>query len=678
MTKRLAVLLLLAVLESSCTTLPRNLYVRDIITQDDVQQSYDYIIAGGGTAGLVVASRLSENADTTVLVVETGLTGDDVASSINPPDGAFYSSIVGTDYDWQHVTVSQPNLNNRVVSWPRGKVLGGSSAMNAMYQVRPSTTEMDAWNEINGIDPSSTGGDWGWDSMYAYMKKSENFVAPNDALLEYLPIAYNASSYGSGGPMQVSYPQMMINIVSNWTSSLAAAGIPPLLNPNSGTTLGGFITPSSINPSNWTRSYSRSAYIDPLPPRSNLHILPGTTLVRIVLSNATDGSGNLYATGVEFAQNGAAPRVTVGVKKEVILAGGALGSPKVLMLSGVGPKDVLANASVPLLLELPGVGQHLQDHLTAGVVWNTAVETAGSIHDSNSDFSKTPEFMSVINDAVAFVNSSALFNGGSVSDFQNQILAALNDSAATLVPSQDASIVEGYKAVYQTLANTFLPDVAQIEMLMSIVGSGSVTIQSAIQHPFSRGRTYINSNNPFDPIIIDPQYYSHFADVIIMRQGIKLVRQVGAAFGALFEDETSPGPNIQTDADIDNWLVQNGAGTQYHPTASCSMLPKDQGGVVDRNLLVYGLGNVRVADASIFPFEFAAHLQSATYGVGEQAADLIKGSSYTVPTSFIAPFAITYPANSSDKASDARYSRTYPSYILTLVVIASCAFHYVL
>lgn len=155
----------------------------------------------------------------------------------------------------------------------------------------------------------------------------------------------------------------MISAVSNWTSSLSAIGIPPSANPNAGTTMGGFITASSINPANWTRSYSRSAYIDPLPPRSNLQILVESTVVRVVLSNDTDSSGNIYAMGVEFAQNPAAPRVTVGVLKEVILAGGALGSPKILMQSGVGPADVLANASVPLVLELPGVGQHLQDHL---------------------------------------------------------------------------------------------------------------------------------------------------------------------------------------------------------------------------------------------------------------------------------------------------------------------------
>lgn len=155
----------------------------------------------------------------------------------------------------------------------------------------------------------------------------------------------------------------MIGIVGNWTSSLETAGVAELTSPNGGVTLGGFITPSSINPANWTRSYSRSAYIDPLPPRSNLDILPEAMVVRLDISDGKDSAGNLYVRSVEYATSPTAPRRTIKVNKEVILSGGPLGSPKILMHSGVGPRDVLEAASVPLKLELPGVGQNLQDHL---------------------------------------------------------------------------------------------------------------------------------------------------------------------------------------------------------------------------------------------------------------------------------------------------------------------------
>jgi len=159
----------------------------------------------------------------------------------------------------------------------------------------------------------------------------------------------------------------MIGINANWTSSLEKAGCAPNKNPNNGTTLGGYIAPSSINPTNWTRSYSRSAYIESLPPRDNLHILPQSTVIRFILADERDSSGKQIAVGVEFAASADAARTTVAVRKEVLLAGGPLGSPKILQLSGVGPKDVLEVARIDLKLELPGVGQNLQDHMVCAL-----------------------------------------------------------------------------------------------------------------------------------------------------------------------------------------------------------------------------------------------------------------------------------------------------------------------
>ncbi|KAH9479090.1 GMC oxidoreductase family protein Mala s 12 [Psilocybe cubensis] len=609
----------------------RHLHSRAVITDTDLRSTYDYIIVGGGLAGLVVASRLSEDSSTTVLVLEAGHSGDDVIEGINSPSGAYYSSIVGTEYDWLYVTTPQTHMNNRSVGWPRGKILGGSSAMNAMYLVRPAKVEVDAWQAIINDDKKR----WGWDNLFKFMKKAENFTPPTEELLSYTNISYDASTHGSGGPMQVTYPAFMIGINNNWTSSLEQVGVPTLTNPNGGITLGGFIAPSSINPSNWTRSYSRSAYIDPLPPRPNLHILPDATVLRLRYGDSSNSRG-IQVTGVEFAKDPQTPISRVDVKKEVILSGGPLGTPKVLLHSGVGPRDVLEAANIDVRVTLPGVGQHLQDHLTAGVVWETPQETAGNIKDSGSDFSRTAEFLSFINDAVAFVNVTALFGGPDpVPVFQKQIIDAMEESSKTLVPSIYPEVVEGYKAIYETTANKFLPDVAQLEMLMSLISPGTVSIQAALQHPFSTGRTYINSSNPFDPIIIDPQYYSHPADLTLMRQGVRFVRSVGAAFGDVLGQELAPGPDVQTDEQIEAWLVQGAASTQYHPTGSCAMLPMAQGGVVDADLRVYGLLNVRVVDSSIFPFEFAAHLASATYGVAEQAAELLKSTSYKADGSVV-------------------------------------------
>ncbi|KAH6903612.1 mala s 12 allergen [Coprinopsis sp. MPI-PUGE-AT-0042] len=631
-----------------------------LIGHDEVLKSYDYIIAGGGLAGLVLASRLSENANTTVLVLEAGTSGDHRKRDIDTPAGTYYASIVGSDLDWRYVTVNQPRLNNRDIYWPRGKVLGGSTAMNAMYVVRPAATELDAWAELMASDPetASHADLWNWDNMFEMMKKSENYSSP---LPEPWAIGNNFAispeNHGSGGPMQLGYPGVMIDAVGNWTAACDRAGVSPLEEPNGGVTLGGFITPNYISQSNWTRSYSRSAYIDSLPPRDNLHIVTEATVTKLGFADGdrvtVGGEEDLTISNrVEFGNATAgdmATRYVVGVNKEVILSAGPMGSPKILMHSGVGPKDVLDQLGVRVHLELPGIGQHLQDHLTAGVTWQSRRETAGDLRANGGDFAESPEFLSFINNAVAFANITRLF-GDAQNVLQQEARELFNNfttmsaeeeenapegtiTLSSLVPFGSAEVREGYKQTYNITANTFFNESAQIEMLMSLISPGSISIQSALQHPFSRGRLYINSTNPFDPIVIDPNYFSHPLDMTIMRQGVRMVRDVGGALRELgiVGDETDPGPDVQSDEDLERWLVNGAANTQYHPMGSSAMLPRKWGGVVDSKLKVYGLANVRIVDSSVFPFEFAAHLASATFGLAETASEVFKNESYTVP-----------------------------------------------
>ncbi|KAG5651440.1 hypothetical protein H0H81_008644 [Sphagnurus paluster] len=602
------------------------LRARIYVTQSTVADSYDFVIAGGGLAGLVIASRLTEDPNTTVLVLEAGATGDAVGDSINPPVGTYYNSLVGTSYDWQHVTTPQQNAAGRTIRWPRGKVLGGSTAINGMYYVRPSDIEVEAWKGM--LNSDNAAGLWGWDNLYAAMKKSETFTPPTPDVETTGNIQFNAQSYGAAGPLHVSYPGFMLSVVGNWTPSLEAIGIATAADPANGKNFGGFVSAVSINPTNWTRAYSKSAYIDPLPPRSNLDILVSATVTRIIF-NGNNTSGDQIASGVEFATSATGTKNTVKVNKEVIVTGGALGSPNVLMHSGVGPKDVLDAAGVPVVVNLPGVGQHLQDHLAAPVVWQSKVETAGDIHASNSAFSKQAQTMSFINSAIAYINASTLFDN--VAEFEAGIANAFNTSVQSLVHSQSSEVIDGYKAIYSATQNFVTQGVGLIELLLSINAPGSITIQAALQHPYSQGRVYINSSSAFDPIVIDPQYFSHPADVVVMREGIKLVRQLGSAapISNALGAETFPGPGVSSDQDIETWLAGI-VSTEFHPQATCSMLPRSQGGVVNANLQVYGLANVRVADSSVFPLSFSAHLAAPTYGLAETAAEIIKNA-YKAP-----------------------------------------------
>ncbi|CAG7852255.1 SubName: Full=Related to Glucose oxidase {ECO:0000313/EMBL:CCA74335.1} [Serendipita indica DSM 11827] len=582
---------------------------RAVYNPSTLNDKYDFVIVGGGLAGLVLAGRLAEDSSTSVLVLEAGITGDEVIDTINHPANAFYAGLVNSDHDWQWKTQPQSGANNRVMNWPGGKLLGGSSAMNGCYLVRPSKIEIDAWHDLlSGLDGADN---WTSDKFFAAMDKSETFTPPSDAIQATGNIHYVASSHGSSGPIHATYPAYMPEVLGRWTDTLANVGIHTSSDPSGGDNTGAFVTTSTINPTNWTRSYSKTAYIDPFY-RPNLHILTEAPVTRLIFSDTK-------ATAVEYGQD----RKTVNVGKEVIVSGGPIGSPAMLMRSGVGPKDVLDAAGVTTVVELPGVGQHLQDHLASAVTFTTNVETAGSVHANTQDpRATTPEFLSYVNDAIAYVTASELIGDASI--FSNE-LAGQIDSAAAQVPSSDSSVIAGFKAVYQASTRLLTTSSGQVEILLSLTGNGIIAVQAAVQRPFSQGRLYINSSNPFDPPVIDPHYMANPADLTLLREGLKIARSIGQTepLNASITGEQSPGANITSDADWDAWIL-NDFHTEYHPGCSCSMLPKDQGGVVDAHLKVYGLDNVRVVDSSVFPIEFAAHMMAPTYGLAEQAADIIK------------------------------------------------------
>ncbi|KAJ1035437.1 hypothetical protein NDA13_000850 [Ustilago tritici] len=440
------------------------------------------------------------------------------------------------------------------------------------------------------------------------MKKSTDF-SPNQIKKLDSSIKNQTKYVGDNGPVGVTYPDVSYQPVADWVTTLAALGIDHAESPYSGDNQGAFIATSTINPKTWKRSFSRNAYIDPIVnKRKNLVVLPNQTVTRIIWDTELNEDGKLRALGVEFAANSAASRVHVTARREVILSAGAIGSPQILQLSGVGCKELLEKNNVILVKELPGVGQNLQDHLAGSVTYTPA---DGLVLPSATNLTRK----------ASFVDSS---------------LSVDYIKSATNVP---AAVRRGWAKQYKYLLEDLLVLTSKngftgsakgtMEMLLGISTGSSITVEAALQAPFSRGWVEISSDNAFDIPIINPNYLQHQSDVELMRSGFQLARKIGqnAPLSSLVKAEAAPGAEVDSDEEWDKFVAKT-VQTEYHPSGTCSMLDEGDGGVVDEELRVYGTSNGRVVDASVVPISLSSHLMSATYAIAETAAELIKSCPY--------------------------------------------------
>lgn len=577
-------------------------------------KTFDYVIIGGGQAGLVVASRLSEDSQVKVAVIEAGTSGTSKNESVkvNIPAANLYDSGVQSTLDWQFNTTAQPYMNNRVDSWPRGKVLGGSSAINGLYYVRATSEEHNAWGQM--INDKKQ---WGWKSMLKALNKAETFDHPLDNVSSALQIKWDDESHGSKGPIHVAYPGFTYPPVADFINTSSEVAAPLSSNPDGGNNTGTYMATSNINPSNWTRSFSRSGYIDPNVARSNLVILTEHQATQVVFN--TSDSKNVKATGVKFKRNRDGTEYTVNAAREVILSAGSINTPQILQLSGIGDGKFLQDKNIDVVVDLPGVGYNLHDHLSSHVQWSPA----NSSEIPPQSVTGNPVQDSFVNSAVAYVSGAAIMK-----DQWQSYLDSVKNNQTNAVNAYDAPepVKSGYNLTYSVVYDLIEKNVPAIEILFSLT-YGNIQVQHAIQHAFSRGSVLINSTDPFESPIVDPRYLEQSSDMDMLRAALKVSRSIGAAepLSGHLGDEEDPGSDVTEDADIDNY-IRSVASTEYHPCGTASMLPKDKGGVVDNNLLVYGTSNVRVIDASIIPFAPSAHLMSVVYGAAEIGSDIIKSA----------------------------------------------------
>ncbi|CUA68292.1 Versicolorin B synthase [Rhizoctonia solani] len=623
------------------------------ITADPTQidgKSFDFVIVGGGTAGLAMASRLTENSNMTVAVIEAGGDGSAHTDNIYIPGYSYLHGLTGTDADWAYTVTNQTNAGNRAIPWARGKVLGGSGSTNGMFWGIGAARDWDAWSTLfptssasynssklpNGTPASFP---WNWSTIQRYHQKSETFHAPPADQQTKYGMTIDDSAHGTSGPIQTTMSEYIYDPIANWVPTLVNVGMKKG-DLASGDTNVAAITPSTLNPTNFTRSNSLAGYITPVGPRKNLMILTGMQATSLVWG--TKGSSGAVATGVNFAASNGAQAYSVKASKEVILCGGVIGSAQLLQVSGVGPKALTDSFNIKSVVDLPGVGQNLQDHEATSVTWAVDGATWWDLLTNDTlQAEQLAEYResatglwTYINEAVAYPNIQDIL-GTSADSWISSVSSQLSSALSSLSKAQslDSTVLKGVTEQFNVQLDMLKNGVGQLEIIMTMLaGQGTVGIQIAQQHAWSRGELKITSANIFDYPSLNPNYLSNGWDVDIMNAGVKFVRQVGstAPMSSYLKTQNGAASGATTDAAI-NTFVANSIGTGYHPIGTCSMLPLDMGGVVDTTLRVYGTANVRVIDASVMPIHVTAHTMAPAYAIAEYGADIVKMAYWPIP-----------------------------------------------
>jgi len=586
--------------------------------------SYDYVIVGGGPAGLTVANRLSASGTKNVLVLEAGLPHLNDPAILIP--GYLGGTVGNPSYDWNFATVPQPLANNRAVPWNRGKTLGGSTAINFMAYGRPASGELDALAALG--NPG-----WNWNSLFKYMKKAETFIPPYAPYAAENNLTYVLANHGSSGPVHTNLPTFISGAQLPWTDSLSRLGFPILKDASGGVDVGAWYSVANIDNRTQTRSYGANAYYQPVASRPNLNVITSAWASKII---STTTSAGVKATGVEYWIDGTVYTASLTGTGEVIVSAGAINSPKLLELSGIGNSTILSALGIPVKVNLPSVGENVVDQPFTGLSYelkNSSIVTLDNLRDPTFAAQALAEYQAT---------KTGILTIG-VTAFALSPLQWITNKAKALIAQQvlkvaQANVSTGVKALWAVQ----LAQLAQPKKfgLVEFVGfPGFFTAKSApaarkkyltitvdLQLPFSRGSIHISSTNYTVQPTINPNYFVENFDLEVLTESVKFARKLATTggFADVLGPEADPGAAVQTDAQIKDY-IKGFAGTEYHTIGSCAMLPKALGGVVSPKLVVYGTTNIRVVDLSIMPVQISAHPESLVWGIAEKASDIIQG-----------------------------------------------------
>ncbi|KAJ9621623.1 hypothetical protein H2203_007112 [Taxawa tesnikishii (nom. ined.)] len=595
--------------------------------EEFLAETYDYVIVGGGTAGLCVAARLTENPDVKVAVLEAGADRMDDPAISTP---SLYPTLIGREkYDWCMTSTPQETAGNKTYSMPRGKVLGGSSAINYLMYVRGSRADYDGWRSLGNEG-------WGWDDLAPYFSKHQTLDSPETTPPnpQFMPHAAADKYHGTSGPIHTSFNDFYAPFEEDFVTAAYEVGGTgnTLVDAWSGDHLGFYSSLGAVNRTTdpGKRSYAATGYLRPNLGRKNLKVLTEAQATRIVL----DGT---RATGIEFVHKGV--RHQVSAAHEVILSAGVIQSPQLLELSGIGDPDVLRAAGVECVVENNRVGANFQDHVLGGMLFDLADGVQSMDALQGAEYAKAQQ------ELYEKTNKGPYGSPGMLMGFVSYAsLVSKEQLDATIAEIRENSLAQTdfEKAQEQVIVNQLSdPTFANIQafcipcQLDVSAGSDQTKFFSAppaeknrcsllvcLEHPLSRGSVHIMSPDPLAPPRIDPGYFRNGADLKILAEGLKWMDRVAqqpVLKKSLGERILPPqDASLETEEQRIEY-VRNHISTQYHLIGTCTM-----GEVVDDKLKVKGVEGLRVVDASVFPGHVSGNIMATTYAVAEKGADLIK------------------------------------------------------
>ncbi|KAI0759148.1 aryl-alcohol-oxidase from pleurotus Eryingii [Irpex lacteus] len=558
------------------------------------QKTYDYIIVGGGAGGSVLASRLSESSGVNVLLIEAGSSD---YKNINIEVPQFVGRLGGSQFDWNFTTTAQSGLNGRSIGFERGHVLGGSTAVNFMAYCRGSKDDWNRWAQVTGDQG------WSWNSIINYAKKSENFVEPIDG--RDVSGEVIQSSHGHSGPLRTSVPMYPVSTdsrVLNTTAQLPAEfPFNQDYNSVSGNTLG--VGWAQFTIADGQRVSAATSYLEPVLGRSNLDVLVNTHVTKL-LQTGTQG-GKPVIRGVQFSQPGSSQTYHLTATHEVLVAAGAVKTPQLLLLSGIGDSATLNKFGIKQIVNAPAVGKNLQDH--------PLVTSSYTVNSTNT-------LDRLVFDPTFAAQQLQQWQSGHTGELG---LPAANQIAWNRLPSSSDlfKTAKDPSAGPTSAHHEFIITDAYLGFTGAFPSGGNyLTFFTVVVSPASRGSITIQSTNPFDAPVIDVGFFNSEFDVQTMRESIKAVRRFTAtpAWKDWIIAEYGDFANAKTDAEIEAY-ARASVETINHASGTAAM-----GTVLNSDLTVKGTVGLRVVDASAFPFIPAAHTQAPVYILAERAADLIK------------------------------------------------------